>query len=129
MPIREKPVKRIIKLAILIAIFYLVYRILQDVFNPSSVKLERVPPPSRPHFPESPPAVAEPTEPEPKMVDLNAADREELIALPGIGPTLAQRIMKQRQDRGGFHHLDELLEVSGIGERLLESLRSVVTVG
>jgi competence ComEA-like helix-hairpin-helix protein len=129
MPTREKPVKRITKLAIILIVCYLVYRVLQDILNPSSLRLEQVPPPPRPRPPQSPPPAAEATEAEPRAVDLNAADREELLSLPGVGPTLAERILTQRQARGGFHHVDELLEVSGIGERLLGSLKPLVTIG
>jgi competence ComEA-like helix-hairpin-helix protein len=122
-------VKRIIKLAIVLVIFYLLYRILQDMLNPSSVRLEDFPSPPKPRAPQTPPPVAEAAEAGPQAVDLNAADREELLCLPGVGPTLAERILERRRDRGRFQQVDELLEVSGIGEGLLESLRPLLTVG
>lgn len=61
-------------------------------------------------------------------VDLNAADLAALDALPGIGPVLAQRIIQFRTDNGPFSAVEELGEVSGIGERVLERLRPLVTV-
>ncbi|WP_455125169.1 ComEA family DNA-binding protein [Ruminococcus sp.] len=48
-------------------------------------------------------------------LDLNAATAEELQALPGIGETLAQRIVVYREQIGGFRNLEQLLEVNGIG--------------
>lgn len=61
-------------------------------------------------------------------VDLNAADLAALDALPGIGPVLAQRIIQFRTDNGPFSAVEELGEVSGIGDRVLERLRPLVTV-
>jgi competence protein ComEA len=61
-------------------------------------------------------------------VDLNVATLESLDALPGIGPVLAQRILDWRTAHGRFSSVDELGEVSGIGEATLADLRPVVTV-
>ena len=61
-------------------------------------------------------------------VDLNSATQEALDALPGIGPVLAQRILDWRTANGRFSSVDELGEVSGIGEATLADLRPVVTV-
>ncbi|MEV0845825.1 ComEA family DNA-binding protein [Streptomyces sp. NPDC049954] len=59
-------------------------------------------------------------------VPLNAASVEQLDALPGVGPVLAQRILDYRTEHGGFRSVDELREVSGIGERRFEDLREQV---
>jgi competence protein ComEA len=64
----------------------------------------------------------------PAPVDLNSATLEMLDALPGIGPVLAQRILDWRTAHGRFSAVDELGEVSGIGEATLADLRPVVTV-
>lgn len=61
-------------------------------------------------------------------VDLNAATLDQLDTLPGIGPVLAQRILDWRTANGRFSTVDELNEVSGIGEATLSDLRPVVTV-
>ena len=61
-------------------------------------------------------------------VDLNAATVADLDALPGIGPVLAQRILDWRIAHGRFSTVDELGEVSGIGEATLARLRPVVRV-
>jgi competence protein ComEA len=61
-------------------------------------------------------------------VDLNTADLAELDTLPGVGPVLAQRILDWRSKNGRFSTIDELGEVSGIGEKVLENLRPLVRV-
>ena len=61
-------------------------------------------------------------------VDLNTADQAGLETLPGVGPSIAQRILDWRQTNGSFHTVEELLEVPGIGPATLERLRPRVTV-
>jgi competence protein ComEA len=60
-------------------------------------------------------------------VSLGSATVEQLDAIDGIGPTLAQRIVEYRQENGGFSSIDELRQVDGIGEKRFESLREAVT--
>jgi len=55
-------------------------------------------------------------------VNLNTATAEELQKIPGIGPTIAERILAYRTKQGGFRTVSELLAVSGIGEKSLERL-------
>lgn len=62
-------------------------------------------------------------------VDLNAADAEQLDALPGVGPATAAAILAHREEAGPFQSVDELLDVPGIGDAKLEQLRPLVTVG
>lgn len=61
-------------------------------------------------------------------VSLNAADAAALDALPGVGPVLAQRILDWRTEHGRFTSVDELGEVSGIGDKLMAQLRDRVTL-
>jgi len=61
-------------------------------------------------------------------LDLNAATLDELQDLPGVGPVLAQRIVDWRTANGRFNSVDELQEVSGIGEQRLADLRDRVRV-
>jgi competence protein ComEA len=61
-------------------------------------------------------------------VDLNTATLESLDGLPGIGPVLAQRILDWRSQHSRFSSVDELGEVSGIGEATLSDLRPLVVV-
>ncbi|HWI34217.1 MAG TPA: ComEA family DNA-binding protein [Lapillicoccus sp.] len=62
------------------------------------------------------------------LVDLNTATLAALDTLPGVGPVLAQRILDWRTQHGRFTSVDELGEVSGIGDKLLEQIRPKVTV-
>ncbi len=57
-------------------------------------------------------------------ISLNAATPEQLDTLDGVGPGLAQKIVAERQQRGGFRSVDDLADVPGIGEKRLESLRA-----
>jgi competence protein ComEA len=61
-------------------------------------------------------------------VDLNRADRAQLMQLPGVGEALARRIEEYRLQHGGFRSVDELRRVHGIGPAILERLRPLVGV-
>ncbi len=60
-------------------------------------------------------------------ISLGSATAEQLDGLDGIGPTLAERIVERRQERGGFASVDQLAEVEGIGEKRLEALKAALT--
>jgi competence protein ComEA len=62
------------------------------------------------------------------LVNLNTATLDQLESLPGIGPALGQRILDYRQEHGPFRSVEDLLNVSGIGEKRLGDLRSKVSV-
>jgi competence protein ComEA len=61
-------------------------------------------------------------------VNLNTATPEELETLPGVGPVLAQRIVEFRLSQGNFTSIEELRNVTGIGEQKYADLRDRVTV-
>jgi len=61
-------------------------------------------------------------------VNLNTATKDELIALPGIGPAKAQAILDYRAQHGGFRTVDELKDVKGIGAKRYEKLKAELTV-
>jgi competence protein ComEA len=62
------------------------------------------------------------------QLDLNLADAAALEALPGVGPTIASRIIDYRKAHGPFRSVDQLDEISGIGAETLAELRNLVTV-
>ncbi|MCY3564178.1 MAG: ComEA family DNA-binding protein [Acidimicrobiia bacterium] len=62
------------------------------------------------------------------LVSLNRASVGRLEDIPGVGPVLAQRIVHHRQTNGPFREVEDLLDVSGIGERKLADLRQHVAL-
>lgn len=60
------------------------------------------------------------------LLSLNQASAAEFEGLPGIGPVLAQRIVDWRATNGSFRSIDELGEVSGIGDALMAQIRPLV---
>lgn len=67
-------------------------------------------------------------QPDVHPLNLNAASAEELTTLPGIGEALARRILDYRTENGPFQAVEDLLNVSGIGEAKLAGLEGLVTV-
>lgn len=61
-------------------------------------------------------------------VNLNTADAAALDTLPRVGPAIASRIIEWREANGPYTSVDDLLSVPGIGAKMLESLRDLVTV-
>jgi competence ComEA-like helix-hairpin-helix protein len=64
----------------------------------------------------------------PQKLDLNRASRDELVAVPGIGPRMAQAIVDLRLKKGAFSRVEELLEVTGIKEKKLASIAGYLEV-
>lgn len=65
---------------------------------------------------------------ESSRLNLNTATSEQLITLPGIGPSYAERILEWRNKNGNFTSIDQLLQIKGIGEKRLEELRPLLEV-
>lgn len=63
-----------------------------------------------------------------QLININTASAPELDLLPGIGPSLAQKIIEHREAYGPFTSIDDLINVSGIGPVKLEDLREFITV-
>lgn len=61
-------------------------------------------------------------------INLNAATAAELEKLPGVGPAMATRILEYRQKSGGFKKVEDLMNVTGIGEKNFLKLKALVTV-
>ncbi|RUS48555.1 ComEA family DNA-binding protein [Cohnella sp. AR92] len=62
------------------------------------------------------------------LLNLNAATADQLDALKGIGPSKAQAIVAYRNEHGAFRSVEELLQVKGIGPKLLAAIRDQVTI-
>lgn len=75
------------------------------------------------------PAIADDREPiDDGIVAINTASATELQALPGVGPVLAGRIVAHRDVNGSFATVEDLLDVSGIGEAILAQIRPLIRV-
>lgn len=61
-------------------------------------------------------------------IDINKADFSELVELKGVGDYLAGQIIAYREENGGFRNIEELINVSGIGEKIFDSIRDYVYV-
>ena len=62
------------------------------------------------------------------LISLNRASQLELEALPGVGPTLAGRMIDWRTANGGFKKKEDLLKVSGIGKKMFDGMKDLVTL-
>ena len=62
-------------------------------------------------------------------VDINTADKETLMSLRGVGESFAERIIEYREQNGGFKAVQELTNIRGIGQTLVEKNREMLTVG
>jgi competence protein ComEA len=62
-------------------------------------------------------------------VNINSATKDELAALPAIGPVIAQRIIDDRAEHGPYAQVEDLERVRGISARTVEQLRDRITVG
>ena len=62
------------------------------------------------------------------LININTASEEELQEIPGIGPVLAKRIVEYREANGVFTSVEELQNVSGIGEKTLEKIKPFVVL-
>lgn len=62
-------------------------------------------------------------------VDINTADKETLMTLSGIGESFAQKIINYRERNGGFKTVQELTNIRGIGQALVEKHSDILTAG
>lgn len=61
-------------------------------------------------------------------ININKASLEELKSLPGVGPSLAQKIITYRTENGKFNSIDDLKNVSGIGDKKFEGLKDNISI-
>lgn len=62
------------------------------------------------------------------LVNINTADEEQLAAIKGIGPSLAQRIVEYREQNGAFKTVDEIKNVRGIGQKKFDAFKDKITI-
>lgn len=63
-----------------------------------------------------------------QLININTADIAQLSSLPGIGPSIAERIVKYRKESGAFKTPQDLGKVKGIGEKKLAKVLNKITV-
>jgi competence ComEA-like helix-hairpin-helix protein len=63
------------------------------------------------------------------LVNINRATIAELTTLPGVGPVIAARIVRYRDERGAFRTIGEIMNVDGIGNAKRQSLEELITAG
>jgi competence protein ComEA len=62
------------------------------------------------------------------LININTADKEQLMELPRIGDALAQRIIDYREQKGAFKDITDIDQVSGIGPKMIENIKDKITV-
>jgi competence protein ComEA len=100
-----------------------------DTFvKPGKSQAKASPAPGKSQVKTSPAPAAKPAPKGSLKINLNTASLESLLGLPGIGESKANAIVAYREQNGGFKTVDELLNVKGIGPKLLDNIRNKVTV-
>ncbi len=59
-------------------------------------------------------------------ISINTADKEQLVQIPSVGPSTADKIIEYREQNGPFQSIEELTNVKGIGEKKLEKMRDYI---
>jgi competence protein ComEA len=62
------------------------------------------------------------------LININTATQTELESLPEIGPAIAQKIIEYRQKNGPFKKIEDIMKVPGIGEKIFEAIKQLITV-
>ena len=70
----------------------------------------------------------EDNEEENKLVNINTASKEELLTITGIGDSKAEAIISYREENGDFKAIEDIKNVSGIGDSLFEKIKEFITV-
>lgn len=63
-----------------------------------------------------------------KMININKANESELEEIPGVGPSMASKIVNYRKENGEFKSIEDLKNISGIGEKKFEAMREYISV-
>ncbi|MCR4955593.1 MAG: helix-hairpin-helix domain-containing protein [Lachnospiraceae bacterium] len=73
-------------------------------------------------------ALEQSTKEESGKVNINLADREALMTIPGIGESKADAIINYREENGSFHSIEDLMKISGIKEGVFSKMKDLITV-
>ena len=63
-----------------------------------------------------------------QKININKANAQDLESVPGIGPSTAEKIVTYRNENGKFSSIDDLKNVTGIGEKKLESIKDYISI-
>ncbi len=63
-----------------------------------------------------------------KKININTATQEQLESLPGIGPATASKIISYRKEKGKFNKIEDIKEVSGIGDAKFDKMKDFITI-
>lgn len=63
-----------------------------------------------------------------KSINLNTASKEQLIQLPGVGESTAEKILMYRNDKGIFKKIEDIMKIKGIGIKKFEKMKNFITV-
>lgn len=62
-----------------------------------------------------------------KSININTATKEQLVLLPGIGDSTADKILAYRKDHGGFKTIDDIMKIKGIGTKKFDKMKPFIT--
>ncbi|WAW14262.1 helix-hairpin-helix domain-containing protein [Peptostreptococcus equinus] len=63
-----------------------------------------------------------------RKININTASKEELDSIPGVGPSTADKILEYRKEKGRFNKIEDLKNISGIGDKKFEKMKNNVSV-
>ena len=63
-----------------------------------------------------------------KSINLNSAGLDELVSLPGIGTSTAEKIIEYRNEKGKFKSVQQIMNVKGIGEKKFQKIKDYLTI-
>lgn len=63
-----------------------------------------------------------------KQININTASKDELMLLPGVGESIASRIIEYRELNNGFKNIEDIMEVKGIGKKKFEKMKDYIKV-